>query len=1109
MPAVYSLQLAGDGELAGLVRRRDWSSTPLEAADRWPQSLRTVVNILLTSRYAMWMGWGDRLTMLYNDAYRPTLGIKHPWALGSPASEVWAEIWSDIEPRIETVLSTGRATYDEGLLLFLERSGFSEETYHTFSYSPLTDDDGKTAGLLCVVTEETERIINERRMSTLRQLGSALAACSTEAEVLAAVSTCLGSNTKDLPFTLTYLYESSGCANLACTTGIAKGHPAAPLHLGSASEEAWPARDVLETSAPWVIDDLASREYASELPTGAWNKPPRQAAVVPIKAQGHERPAGFLVVGTNPYRGYDASYAGFIDLIAGQLAAAVANARAYEHERRRAEALAEIDHAKTQFFSNVSHEFRTPLTLMLGPLEDVLANREGGISAADRNLLTVAHRNSLRLYRLVNSLLDFSRIEAGRTSARYVATDLAQFTAELVSSFRSATDRAGLRLSVECPALNEPVFVDHEMWEKIVLNLLSNAFKFTFEGGITVRLARANGHAELQVSDTGTGIPEEEMPHLFKRFHRVEGARGRTFEGSGIGLALVQELVRLHGGSIRAESAEGTGTTFAVSIPFGKAHLDTSQIETATDGRGSNGTRAEAFVEEALRWLPPTQDACGDRTERRHGDESAETVLIADDNADMRDYLRRLIEPRYRVLSATNGDAALHLALTEQPNLILSDVMMPGLDGFGLIKALRADASTKTTPVILLSARAGEESRSEGMDAGADDYVVKPFAARELLARVGAHLKLARTRQEAEAAIRESEGRLQQVFAEAPVAVAVFRGRELIIELANAEYQKFLPGRTLIGRPLRQALPDLNETVLEILDNVFVSGEPFVGNEYCVPLDRDDDGVLEDCWFTFVYQPIKEADGTVSGIVVVAVDVTTHVRARLGLERANRELEQFAYVSSHDLQEPLRMVNIYSQLLLRKLSAADSDAEKYAGFIDQGVRRMEQLIQDLLSFSRVVHMEPAAIGIADLDESLSQAIEILKTLIEETGATIYAGSLPKVRAETGQLGHVFQNLISNSIKYRKEEEAPEIRIHAERIGHQWTVAVSDNGIGFDQKYSERIFGLFKRLHKNEYPGTGLGLAICQRLIERYGGSMRAEGRLGEGATFFFTLPAAE
>ena len=251
------------------------------------------------------------------------------------------------------------------------------------------------------------------------------------------------------------------------------------------------------------------------------------------------------------------------------------------------------------------------------------------------------------------------------------------------------------------------------------------------------------------------------------------------------------------------------------------------------------------------------------------------------------------------------------------------------------------------------------------MDAGADDYIVKPFAARELLARVGAHLKLARARQNAEAAIRESEERLQQVFAEAPVAVAVFRGRELIIELANAEYQKFLPGRTLIGRPLRQALPDLNETVLEILDNVFVSGEPFVGNEYCVPLDRDDDGVLEDCWFTFVYQPIKEADATVSGIVVVAVDVTTHVRARLGLERANRELEEFAYVSSHDLQEPLRVVNIYSQLLVRKLSAVDSDAEKFAGFIDQGVRRMEQLIQDLLSFSRVVHMETAAIGIAD------------------------------------------------------------------------------------------------------------------------------------------------
>ena len=222
--------LDGGGELGALMRQRDWSETSLGLPESWPQSLRTLVNILLTSRYAMWVGWGKDLAFLYNDAYRPTLGLKHPWALGAPASKVWAEIWPAIGPRIGTVLSTGQATYDEGLLLFLERSGFPEETYHTFSYSPLADDTGAINGMLCVVTEETERVIGERRITTLRQLASELAAANTERMVLAAIEHQFGANPKDLPFTLTYLFdqEESGRARLVCSSGITKGHPAAP-----------------------------------------------------------------------------------------------------------------------------------------------------------------------------------------------------------------------------------------------------------------------------------------------------------------------------------------------------------------------------------------------------------------------------------------------------------------------------------------------------------------------------------------------------------------------------------------------------------------------------------------------------------------------------------------------------------------------------------------------------------------------------------------------------------------------------------------------------------------------------------------------------------------
>ena len=793
---------------AALIAAHDWSATPLGPIAGWPQSLKTVIRIMLTSRYAMWMAWGGELTFFCNDAYRPTLGVKQAWALGACARDVWAEIWKDIGPRIQTVLDTGEATWDEALLLFLERSGYPEETYHTFSYSPLPDDDGRVAGMLCVVTEETERVIGERRLASLRELASELAGTNARAEVLAAIERRLGANLRDLPFTLTYLFEDDGSARLACATGIEPGHPAAPA-LIDGTAAAWPARELLARAAPLPQRDLEVR--FGPLPTGAWDKPPRQAIVVPIARQGQERPAGFLVAGVNPYRQFDAGYAGFVDLLAGQIAAGLANASAYEEERRRAEALAEIDRAKTAFFSNVSHEFRTPLTLMLGPLEEVLAKPASGVVPDNRALVDTAHRNGLRLLKLVNSLLDFSRIEAGRVQASYQPTDLAAFTAELASSFRSAMDRAGLRLIVDCAPLPEPLHVDREMWEKVVLNLLSNAFKFTFEGEIAVVVGRsADGRAAaLTVRDTGTGIPAAELPRLFERFHRVEGARGRTFEGSGIGLALVQELVKLHGGTIRVESVPDQGSSFTVTLPFGSGHLPADQLG-SPPAATSTGVRAEAYVEEALRWLPngdagavaadaPSRSAPDDLDVLGSSATRGERVLLADDNADMRGYVQRLLAAEgYRIEAVADGEAALAAARREAPDLVLADVMMPGVDGFELLSALRAEPGLRDVPVLLLSARAGEEARVEGLGEGADDYLTKPFSTRELLARIAGNLKLARIRRETARALEEEARSLETlnrvgtaVAAELDLARAVQVVTDAATELSGAAFGSF------------------------------------------------------------------------------------------------------------------------------------------------------------------------------------------------------------------------------------------------------------------------------------------------------------------------------
>ncbi len=825
--------------MGALIRSFDWAGTPLGPADRWPQSLRTVVNILLTSRYAMWMGWGDDLTFLYNDAYRPTLGIKHPRALGAPARQVWAEIWPDIGPRIQTVLTTGQATYDEGLLLFLERSGFSEETYHTFSYSPLADEAGRIAGMLCVVTEETERVIGERRMALLRELASDLAASKTEDEVIGTVARRAGAYQRDLPFILAYLFDinGSGSARLACATGIETGHPAAPTVIGpEASGEVWPAGEMFGGATPILVTGLSER-IGAPLPTGAWEREPTQAAIVPIKQQGQERPAGFLLAAINPHRPYDEGYAGFINLLAGQLASALANARAYEEERKRAEALAEIDRAKTLFFSNVSHEFRTPLTLMLGPIEEML-QRAGPDIIVSRGELDLTHRNAVRLLRLVNTLLDFSRIEAGRVRASYEPVDLAAFTAELASNFRSAMEQAGLKLILECQTLSAPVYIDREMWEKIVFNLLSNAFKFTFQGVVKVKLQEQADRALLSVEDTGKGIPEDELPHLFERFHRVEGARGRTQEGTGIGLALVAELVKLQGGSITVQSAVGSGSRFMVSVAMGEVHVPAGRFK-KTQSPGSTALRSEAYIDEALRWLPGEQTLAPDVNGLSANGAARKPrgkLLLADDNADMRDYVQSLLIKDYEVKAVANGEEALASALEDTPDL-------------------------------------GEEARVEGLDAGADDYLVKPFTAKELLARVRTHVEMARVRREAtrrETELRaEAEAARDQAVDVLESITDGFIGldRNWRFTYVNAEAERLngMRREDMLGKNHWDLFPEsVGTTVHSELLRAAGERVPVEFENYFAPWNR---------WFHVKAYPAKE-----DGLSVFFEDITEHKR---------------------------------------------------------------------------------------------------------------------------------------------------------------------------------------------------------------------------------------
>ena len=919
--------LAGGGEMGERIRSFDWSATPLGPVEQWPQSLKTITRIMLTSRQPIWIGWGPELTKLYNDPYKAIVGGKHPEALGQAAAVVWREIWDVLGPRLQVAVEQNEGTYDEALLLIMERYGYPEETYYTFSYSPVPGDLGGVGGIICANTDDTARIIGERQVKLLRTLAAQTADAHTVEDACHLSASSLAQNPQDIPFAMIYLLDqATQTVALAGTAGIAPDHPFVPQTADLDSATPWPFASVLRDQKVCLMDELEG--IGDNFPTGAWQRPPHQVVAVPIAPSGHSGKAGVLILGLNPFRRFDESYQGFANLMSSQIAASLANAQAYEEERKRAESLAELDRAKTLFFSNISHEFRTPLTLMLGPIEDTLADTQA-LTPELRERIELLHRNALRLSKLVNILLDFSRLEAGRVKAVFEPTDLATLTNDLASSFRSVMEKAGLIFIVDCPLLDEPVYVDHEMWEKIVLNLLSNALKYTLEGEVIVTLVPRDTVVELSVTDTGVGIPAEELPYMFERFHRVSGTAGRTIEGTGIGLSLVYELAKLHGGTISVTSEPGEGSTFSVTLPRGSAHLPQDQIavqQTVTATTAST----QFYVDEAIRLLAsPEAEAAilpdalvlSDGNYANSKGPLPARILFVDDNADMRDYVSRLLQPLYTVQVIADGQAALNSVKESPPDLVLTDVMMPRMDGFELLHALRADPQTRTIPVILLSARAGEEAISEGMEAGADDYLIKPFSGRELLARVGAHLEIARLHAATDQQVRAERERLYRLFQQAPAAIAVLEGATLRYELANPLYQQVFhrTEKQLIGKTMHEVFSEVEgQSISALLKTVFTSGEAYIGNEFPSTFDRSRTGNLETGYFNFVAQPLASPTGIVERIMLHAVEITEQIVARKRIEELLRQKDDFIGIASHELKTPLTSLKAYAQLLERR-----------------------------------------------------------------------------------------------------------------------------------------------------------------------------------------------
>ncbi len=636
----------------------------------------------------------------------------------------------------------------------------------------------------------------------------------------------------------------------------------------------------------------------------------------------------------------------------------VASNKILEETNRR---LKLAEKSKDEFLATVSHELRTPLTLIFAPVESLLTDLEMNKDHASHQQLVTIRNNALRLLQMINGLLDFSKIQSGRIEVIREPLDVLKLTQSILDDFESTMTCKNLKSSIESKLQSPIIEMDRYLYERILLNLISNATKFTPEGGkITVILNSDSENITVSVRDTGKGISETDQAKLFERFKQLDSSSTRRYEGTGLGLSLVKEFTGLLEGTVKVRSGfdNGEGTEFTVTLKAPPSQAKPIPIH-------RNAKR-----------LVPLTKLESQTIKDLKTDDKALKVLIAEDNAELGPYLQSLIEKVGEVILVDDGQKALEAVSAWSPDLILSDVMMPKLDGMALCKIVKANPRTSHIPVILLTALTHQEALLKGWEMGADDYLFKPFHPIELMTRVRSLLNLVKLRKQ-----RDSE-----------------------------------------------------------------------------KLRRQD-------------------------------------------------LEEFAFIASHDLREPLRMIKLYSQLLLEKTpEKSDAEKQEYLETIAVGADRVRTLITDLTTYS-LSRQKCLFLEDVDTNQAVQEALANLAVDLKASGTQVQVHSLPLIHFNRVKLVQVFQNLIQNASKFRKDGNS-HIEIDAHQVGKEWVFEVKDDGIGFEKKYAEDIFLIFRRLHdRSKYSGSGIGLAVCKAIVQEAGGRIWAESEPDSGSTFYFSLAA--
>ena len=753
--------LRAQGDMGKRVASFDWAATSLGPITAWPVNARAAVMICVGSLFPITLRLGSDLVLIYNDASREVYGEdRYAQALGRTSDEVWPEAANQTGHLAVGVATTGQPFFTSDGVVYLNREVPGQECYFTFAFSAIVEDDGTTSGVLSTFVETTRRVLAERRFRTLERLGHEITAAQADSELAALAMQIVSENPSDHPAGT--LYRAPRPGQQAAVALATFGEP---------------------LEGPQV-DELVRASLADGVPRHDLGEghSARRLHAYPVLQPDGEAPTHVLLLRHHKSRPWDSELDGYFALVTASLRNVLLTQAELWAQRRQVAKATALDAAKSAFFAGVSHELTTPLALISAPLADIL-DRDEQLSARTRHDLVLANASVDRLSRMVEAMLDFSRMEAGRVVPRLQETDIALAARGLCAAFAPTLERAGLQFAVDAAPLPRPALVDRDFLERILLNLLSNAVKFTAVGTVGVRLADDGDAYLVEVSDTGPGIAPEDHDRVFARFERLSPpSGGRAAAGAGIGLAMVRQLTELLGGTVELQSALGEGSRFTVRLPYRPPVAD-------VEGQSITPRRAESFLAEFETW--PAQ------RERRTESEQPRLVVVEDD-AHLSRFLSDSLSDAYQVESAGDGEAGLAAIRARRPDVVLTDLSMPGMDGLQLVRAIREDPALRDLPVILLSARSGDHEAALGLGRGADDYIAKPFTMVDLRARIAANLERARERT-TDAAWRRA------VIAAIHDGLLIFDSDGLVLEMNQSVCD--LLGYTMADGPFRPPYP--------------------------------------------------------------------------------------------------------------------------------------------------------------------------------------------------------------------------------------------------------------------------------------------------------------